>query len=125
VIAYDLIGYILLAYVLTWAVALAYMMFLTLVLAMSRGRSDMVRDIFRRAVAAQAPPGSVHAVSQISPPSRVAARITELQAKDPDFDLTAFLDNTRVAVGACAMAWSAEDDRLLRRITTPGLLADT
>jgi hypothetical protein len=120
VIANDLIGYILLAYVLTWAVALAYIMFLTLVLVISRGSSDTVRDIFRRAVAAQAPRGSVRAVSQISPPSCVAARIRELQAKDPGFDLTAFLDNTRVAVGAYAMAWSAEDDRLLRRITTSG-----
>jgi hypothetical protein len=120
VIAYDVIGYILLIYVLAWALAVAYMVFLTLVLVLSRGRSDAARDIFRRAVAVQAPRGSVHAVRRVSPPAQVAARIRELQAVDPGFDLTAFLDSTRVAVGAYAMAWSAEDDRLLRRITTPG-----
>jgi len=105
VIAYDVIGYILLLYVLAWALALAYMMFLALVLGVSRGHSDAVRDIFRRAVAVQAPRGSVHAARRVSPPARVAARIRELQAKDPGFDLTAFLDGTRVAVGAYAMAW--------------------
>jgi hypothetical protein len=120
VIAYDVIGYILLIYVLAWALALAYIVFLTLVLVLSRGHSGTARDIFRRAVAAAAPQGSVHAVSRVSPPDRLAARIRELQVQDPGFDLTAFLDGTRVAVGAFAMAWSAENDRLLRRITTPG-----
>ena len=120
VIARDVIGGVLLIYVLAWALALAFMVFLTLVLVVSRGRSDAARDIFRRAVAAQAPRGSVQAVSRASPPARVAAGIRELQVDDPGFDLTAFLDSTRVAVGAYAMAWSAENDRLLRRITTPG-----
>jgi hypothetical protein len=120
VIAYDIIGYILLIYVLAWALAVAYMMFLTLVLVVSRGRSDAARDIFRRAVAVQAQQEPVHAMRRVSLPGQVAARIRELQVRDPGFDLTAFLDSTRVAVGAYAMAWSAEDDRLLRRITTPG-----
>jgi hypothetical protein len=120
VIAYDIIAYILLLYVLAWALAVAYMLFLALVLVVSRGRSDAARDIFRRAVAVQAPQGSIRAVRPVSPPGQVAARIRELQVRDPGFDLTAFLDSTRVAVGAYAMAWSAEDDRLLRRITTPG-----
>ena len=63
VIAGDVIGGVLLIYVLAWALALAFMVFLTLVLVASRGRSDAARDIFRRAVAAQA---SVHAVSRAS-----------------------------------------------------------
>src|SRR5580704_4816196 len=120
VIARDAVGGILGIYVLAWALALAFMVFLTLVLVVSRGRSDTARDIFRRAVAAQAPRGSVRAVSRASPPAHVAARIRELQVDDPGFDLTAFLDSTRMAVGAYAMASSAENDRLLRRITTPG-----
>jgi hypothetical protein len=120
VIAYEVIGYILLLYVAAWALAVAYMLFLALVLVVSRGRSDTVREIFRRAVAVQAPQGSVRAMRRVSPPGQVAAQIRELQARDPGFDLTAFLDSTRVAVGAYAMAWSAEDGRLLRRITTPG-----
>jgi len=44
----------------------------------------------------------------------------DLQAADPGFDATAFLDSARVAVGAYAIAYAAEDGRLLRRITTPG-----
>jgi hypothetical protein len=111
---------ILLAYLLAWVLALAYMAFLALVLVMSRGRSDTAREVFRRAVAGTAPRGSVHAGNQVSPPAALATGIRELQRSDPGFDLTAFLDGARVAVGAYAMAWSAEDDRLLRRITTPG-----
>ena len=55
VIAGDVIGGILVIYVLAWALALVFMVFLTLVLVVSRGRSDAARDIFRRAVAARAP----------------------------------------------------------------------
>jgi len=50
----------------------------------------------------------------------VAAAIGNLRTVDPGFDSTAFLDGARMAVGAYAMAVAAEDDRLLRRITTPG-----
>lgn len=111
---------VLLGYALAWVLALAYMAFMGLVLVVSRGDSDTARNAFRRAVSGAAPPGSVHAVSQVSLPAHVAARIRELRAGDPAFDLTAFLDGARVAVAAYAMAWSAQDDRLLRRITTPG-----
>ena len=119
VISVLLLG-ILAAYVLAWVLALSYMTFMGLVLVVSRGRSDTARDVFRRAVSGAAPAGSARAVNQVSPPAYVPAGIRELQVSDPGFDLTAFLDSARVAVGAYAMAWSAADDRLLRRITTPG-----
>jgi len=119
VIARDVIAGILLVYLLAWAAALAVIVFLGIVLIASRGRSDAVRNAFRRAVAAGSPARSLRA----DPASRAAGAmpvIRKLQAVDPGFDLTAFLDSARVAVGAYAMAYSAEDDRLLRRITTPG-----
>jgi hypothetical protein len=119
VIAGDVIGFILLAYLLAWALMLAVFAFLGIVLLVSRSRSDAVRNAFRHAVAAGAPAGSLRA----GPAGRgvgVVPAIRKLQAADPGFDLTAFLDNARVAVGAYAMAYSAEDDRLLRRVTTPG-----
>jgi predicted lipid-binding transport protein (Tim44 family) len=119
VIAGDVIGFILLAYLLAWALLLAVSVFLLIVAIVSRGRSDAVRNAFRYVVAAGAPAGSLRA----GPAGRgggVMPAIRKLQAADPGFDLTAFLDNARVAVGAYAMAYSAEDDRLLRRVTTPG-----
>jgi len=122
VIAGDVIGFILLAYLLAWAAALAVIAFLGIVLIVSRGRSDAVRNAFRHAVAAGAPAGSLRA-GPVALPGRgvgVMPAIRKLQAADPGFDLTAFLDNARVAVGAYAMAYLAEDDRLLRRVTTPG-----
>jgi hypothetical protein len=119
VIARDVVGGIALVYLLAWAAALAVMVFLGIVLIASRGRSDAVRNAFRRAVAAGSPASSLRS----GPAGRAAGvmpAIGRLQAADPGFDLTAFLDSARVAVGAYAMACSAEDDRLLRRITTPG-----
>jgi predicted lipid-binding transport protein (Tim44 family) len=119
VIAGDVIGFILLAYLLAWALMLAVFAFLGIAAIASRGRSDAVRNAFRHAMAAGAPAGSLRA----GPANRgagVMPAIRKLKAADPGFDLTAFLDNARVAVGAYAMAHSAEDDRLLRRVTTPG-----
>lgn len=118
VIVEDVIGGILVLYALAWAVALAFIVFLALVLVVSRGRSDAVRNVFRGAVAAGAPHGAVHRAGRAGPPADTADAITGLQSVDPGFDVTAFLDNARVAVGAYAMAHSAQDDRLLRRITT-------
>lgn len=51
VIARDVIAGILLVYLLAWAAALAVIVFLGIVLIASRGRSDAVRNAFRRAVA--------------------------------------------------------------------------
>jgi len=119
VIVKDVIGGILGVYILAWVVALAFIVFLALVLVVSRGRSDAVRNVFRRAVAAGAPHGAVHTAGRAGSPIPATA-IRDLQSIDPGFDVTAFLDSARVAVGAYAMAHSAEDDRLLRRITTPG-----
>jgi hypothetical protein len=120
VIVKDVIGGILGVYILAWVVALAFIVFLALVLVVSRGRSDAVRNVFRRAVAAGAPQGAVRTAGRSGSSADLAAAIRDLQSVDPGFDVTAFLDNARVAVGAYAMAHSAEDDRLLRRITTPG-----
>ena len=124
VVVKDVIGGILGVYILAWAVALAFIAFLGIVLIVSRGRSDAVRGVFRHAVAARAPQGAVHragrAGSAADMATDTAAAVRDLQSVDPGFDVTAFLDNARVAVGAYAMAHSAEDDRLLRRITTPG-----
>jgi hypothetical protein len=120
VIAKDVIGAILGLYVLAWAVALAFIVFLALVLVVSRGRSDAVRGAFRRAVAAGAPRGAVHRAGRAGSAADTASAISGLQSVDPGFDVTAFLDSARIAVGAYAMAHSAQDDRLLRRITTAG-----
>jgi hypothetical protein len=120
VVAKDVILGILGVYALAWAVALAFMVFLALVLVVSRGRSDAVRNAFRRAVATGAPQGTVRRAGRAGSPGYTAAAIAGLQAIDPGFDLTAFLDGARVAVGAYAIAHSAQDDRLLRRITTSG-----
>jgi hypothetical protein len=120
VIVKDVIGGILGVYVLAWAVALAFMVFLALVLVVSRGRSDAVRNVFRRAVAVGAPHGAVHAAGRAGSPAATVTAVRELQSVDPGFDVTAFLDSARIAVGAYAMAHSAQDDRLLRRITTSG-----
>ena len=120
VIVEDVIGGILGVYALAWAVALAFMVFLVIVLIVSRGRSDAVRGVFRHAVAAGAPQGAVHRAGRAGAPADTATAIRDLQSVDPGFDVTAFLDSARVAVGAYAMAHSAEDDRLLRRITTSG-----
>jgi predicted lipid-binding transport protein (Tim44 family) len=118
VIAKDVIFGILGLYALAWAVALAFMVFLALVLVVSRGRSDAVRDAFRRAVAAGSPEGAVHRAGRAGSPADTAGAISGLQSVDPGFDVTAFLDSARIAVGAYAMAHAAQDDRLLRRITT-------
>jgi hypothetical protein len=118
VIAKDVIFGILGLYALAWAVALAFMVFLALVLVVSRGRSDAVRGAFRRAVAAGAPEGVVHRTGRAGSPADTAGAISGLQSVDPGFDVTAFLDSARIAVGAYAMAHAAQDDRLLRRITT-------
>jgi hypothetical protein len=122
VIARDVVAGILSVYLLAWAAALAVIVFLGIVLIASRGRSDAVRNAFRRAVATGSPAGSLRA-GPVAPPSGTAGAmpaIRKLQAVDPGFDLTAFLDGARVAVGAYAMAYLAEDDQLLRRISTPG-----
>jgi hypothetical protein len=116
VIARDVIGGVALVYLLAWAAALAVIVFLGIVLIVSRGRSDAVRNAFRRAVAIGSPASSLHSGRA----GRADGALSALQAADPGFDLTAFLDSARVAVGAYAMAYCAEDDRLLRRITTPG-----
>jgi hypothetical protein len=120
VIVEDVIGGILGVYALAWAVALAFLVFLVIVLVVSRGRSDAVRGVFRHAVAAGAPQGTVHRAGRAGAPADMTTAIRDLQSVDPGFDLTAFLDSARVAVGAYAMAHSAQDDRLLRRITTSG-----
>jgi hypothetical protein len=120
VIVKDVIGGILGVYILAWVVALAFIVCLALVLVVSRGRSDAVRNVFRRAVAAGAPQGAVRRAGRSGSSADLAAAIGDLKSVDPGFDVTAFLDNARVAVGGYAMAHSAEDDRLLRRITTPG-----
>ena len=120
VIAKDVIAGLLGLYALAWAVALAFIVFLALVLVVSRGRSDALRNVFRRAVAAGAPQEAVHRAGRTGSAADTAAGIRDLQLVDPGFDVTAFLDNARLAVGAYAMAHSAQDDRLLRRITTSG-----
>jgi predicted lipid-binding transport protein (Tim44 family) len=117
VTAKDVLGVLLLLYLLIWALALLEMLFLAAVLAISRGRSDAVRNLFRRSVAGSS--GSAPTAGKASSPAAVAAALTRLHADDPKFSEAAFLDGTRLAVGAYAMAIAAEDDRLLRRITTP------
>ncbi len=106
-------------YLLAWALALVVLAVLVILLIVSRGPSDTVRDAFRRTVAATTRGGSLHVAGPARPPADVAAAIRDLRAVDPGFDTTAFLDGARMAVGAYAMATAAQDDRLLRRITTP------
>jgi predicted lipid-binding transport protein (Tim44 family) len=119
VIIKDVLGGILLLYLLIWAFAMVEMVFLAAVLVVSRGRSDAVRDVFRRSVVAGSPKGSVRASKAAPSAASVRAALEGVRAADPDFSESAFLDGTRLAVGAYAMAVSAEDDRLLRRVTTP------
>lgn len=107
-------------YLLAWALALVVMVLLVILLIVSRGPSDTVRNVFRRTVAASSRGGSLHVADPALPPADVAAAIGNLRTVDPGFDSTAFLDGARMAVGAYAMAFAAEDDQLLRRITTPG-----
>src|ERR1039458_10591177 len=90
VIVKDVIGGILLLllYALAWAVALAFMVFLVIVLVVSRGRSDAVRGVFRHAVAAGAPPGAVHRAGRAGAPADTATAIRDLPSVDPGFDVT-------------------------------------
>jgi hypothetical protein len=62
----------------------------------------------------------VHAAGRAGSAAATVTGVQDLQSVDPGFDVTAFLDSARIAVGAYAMAHSAQDDRLLRRITTSG-----
>jgi hypothetical protein len=68
-------------------------------------------------------PGAVTAVlvaEQAESPAGVGGALRQLRMADPAFDITGFLDGARVAVGAYTTAQFGRDDRLLRRITTPG-----
>jgi hypothetical protein len=114
------VGVALLVYIALWALALAFFMVLGLMLLISRGSSDGVRNAFRHAVASGSSRGLVHAGDRDAAPPRVGAALHELRSADPGFDYNAFLDGARVAVGAYAVARQGSDDRLLRRITTPG-----
>jgi hypothetical protein len=124
VIARYVIAAIFGAYLLAWVLAVVVLVVLVVVLLISRGPSDTVRGAFRRAVAASQG-GSLHTAGQARAPASVAAGLENLRAADPRFDATAFLDGARVAVGAYAMALSAQDDRLLRRYATPGYWQST
>ncbi|HTS96088.1 MAG TPA: hypothetical protein VMI33_05665 [Streptosporangiaceae bacterium] len=116
----PVIGWLALGYGLAWVLALAVLGVLLLVLGVSRGSPAAVRNAFRHAVAARAPQSEVHVGDQAEPPADTAIALAGLRAADPRFDLTAFLDSTRVAMAGFAAARLADDDRLLRRITTPG-----
>jgi hypothetical protein len=83
VIVKDVIGGILLVYALAWAVALAFMVFLVIVLVVSRGRSDAVRGVFRHAVAAGAPHGAVHRAGRAGAPADTATAIRDLSQLIP------------------------------------------
>lgn len=119
VTARYIIAAVSLAYLAVWAVAIVVLALLVIMLVVSRGPVAVLRRLFRRRVAAGAGSGSVHAAARHAPGPAVAAGIRSLRAADPGFDATAFLDGTRMAVGAYAMAIASQDDRLLRRITTP------
>jgi hypothetical protein len=119
VVAKDVVGFALLLYLLFWALAIAFMLCLAGVIIVSRGSSDAARNVFRQAVTAGSARDSLHVAGDPGSPVAVAAALAKLQAADPGFDPTAFLDSARMAVGAYAMAYLAEDDRLLRRVTTP------
>jgi hypothetical protein len=116
----DVIGYAFLGYLAVWILAVAIMSFLGVVLVISRGSSDAVRNVFRQVVAARASKELIHVADQAESPAGVGGALRQLRTADPAFDVTAFLDSARVAVGAYTMAQFGRDDRLLRRITTPG-----
>ncbi|HTZ27921.1 MAG TPA: hypothetical protein VMC83_28250 [Streptosporangiaceae bacterium] len=113
------IGFALLAYILLWVLTFVIMVALLGVLHVSRGNSDTGRDVFRQIVASRSSRDLVHVGDQAGSLG-VEAAMRRLQSFDPDFDATVFLDCARVVVGAYAMAQMGKDDRLLRRITTPG-----
>ena len=113
------IGFAFLAYIVVWILAIVIMVFLAAILLISRKSPDAVRDVFRQIVASSSSKELVHVTDRGGSP-RVAAALRNLRTFDPAFDMTAFLDSARVAVGAYAMAQMGRDDRLLRRITTPG-----
>jgi hypothetical protein len=113
------IGFALLAYILLWVLTFVLMVALLAVLHVSRGGSDAGRDAFRQIVASRSSRELVHVGDQ-GGSEAVGAAMLRLRSLDPDFDATVFLDCARVVVGAYAMAQVGKDDRLLRRITTPG-----
>jgi hypothetical protein len=113
------IGLAFLAYVVVWILAFVIMALLAAILLISRKSPDAVRDVFRQLVASSSSRKLVHVTDRGGSP-KVAAALRNLRTFDPVFDMTAFLDSARVAVGAYAMAQIGKDDRLLRRITTPG-----
>jgi hypothetical protein len=107
-------------YFAAWVLALVVIAALGIVLLISRGSPDGVRNVFRQAVASGSSRGLVHTGDRDAGPPRVGAALRDLRGADPGFDYNAFLDGARVAVGAYAVALLGSDDRLLRRITTPG-----
>jgi hypothetical protein len=113
------IGFAFLAYIAVWILAIVIMMLLGAILVISRKSPDAVRDVFRQIVASSSSKELVHVTDRSGSPG-VAAALRNLRTFDPEFDMTVFLDSARVAVGAYAMAQMGRDDRLLRRITTPG-----
>jgi hypothetical protein len=116
----DVIGYAFLGYIAVWVLAIAVMAFIGVVLVISRGSPDAVRDVFRQVVAARASTELIHVAGQAESPAGVGGALRQLRTADPHFDINAFLDSARVAVGAYAVAQLGRDDRLLRRIATPG-----
>jgi hypothetical protein len=114
------VGVALLLYVAAWVLALVFLAACGLVLLISRGSPDGVRNVFRTAVASGSSRGLVHTGDQDAAPRAAGSALHELRSADPGFDYNAFLDGARVAVGAYAVAQMGYDDRLLRRITTPG-----
>jgi hypothetical protein len=116
----DVIGYAFLGYLAVWVLAIAIMAFLGVVLVISRGSPDAVRNVFRQVVAARASKELIHVADRAESPAGVGGALRQLRTADPAFDITAFLDSARVAVGAYSMAQFGRDDRLLRRITTAG-----
>jgi predicted lipid-binding transport protein (Tim44 family) len=113
------IGYAFLAYIVVWILAFVVMAAFAAILGISRRSPDAVRSVFRQVVASHSSRELVHVSGQAGSPN-VGAALRNLRTSDPDFDMTAFLDSARVAVGAYAMAQIGKDDRLLRRITTRG-----
>jgi hypothetical protein len=113
------LGFALLGYILLWVLTFVIMLALLAVFGVSRGSSDTGRNVFRQIVASRSSRDLVHTGDQAGSPA-IGAAMLELRSYDPDFDATVFLDCARVVVGAYAMAQVGKDDRLLRRITTPG-----
>jgi len=113
------IGFAFLAYIVVWILAIVIMALLAAILLISRKSPDAVRDVFRQLVASSSSRDLVHVTDHGGSP-KLAVALRNLRTFDPAFDMTAFLDSARVAVGAYAMAQMGRDDRLLRRITTPG-----